>query len=156
MLHTHLNIGCGKLHEKNTKDIRWVNIDKVEELKPDILLDMTKDKLPFASGTVDHITAKACLGQIESNKDFLFVMNELHRVLKPGSQIWIYLPHKDYAHAYLDPFNQRRFNKLSWEAFDRDSRPYIDHLSYYGFKPWKDVAVETNKSGFLSIWMTKP
>ena len=69
--------------------------------------------------------------------------------------IWIYLPHKDYPHCWLDPFNQRRTNELHWLGFDKDSRQYIDHNSYYGFYPWRNVKVETNASKFLSIWMRK-
>jgi len=37
-----LNIGCGKLHEKDTETIKWINIDKILEVNPDYLLDIIK------------------------------------------------------------------------------------------------------------------
>lgn len=151
----YLNVGCGKLHEESTDEIKWINIDKCKEVNPDLTCDF-KFGLPYEDNEVDHIKAMACLGQIESNDDFKFVMNEFHRILKLSCKIWIYLPHKDFPHAYIDPFNQRRFNELSWQAFDQTHKAYIDHLSYYGFKPWKDVTVKLNTAGFLIIWMTKP
>jgi len=150
-----LNVGCGKLYEKSTEEIRWVNIDKAKGIGADLEIDMTHG-LPFEDEEVDHIKAIACLGQIELNKDFTFVMNELWRVLRSGCGIYIYLPHKDWEHAYIDPFNQRRFNEMSWQAFDQEHHTYEEHLSYYGFKPWKDVIVKTNDQGFLAIWMIKP
>ncbi len=150
----HLSVGCGKLHEKTTDEIYWVNIDRAPLANPDLVLDMTKG-LPFALGSVDHIRAMACLGQIERNDDFMFVMNEFHRVLRLEGTIWIYLPHKDKPHCWLDPFNQRRTNEMHWLGFDQNSPQYIDHLGYYGFQPWKKVTAETNEQGFISVNMTK-
>ncbi|HDD45194.1 MAG TPA: hypothetical protein ENG63_10105 [Candidatus Desulfofervidus auxilii] len=149
-----LNIGCGRLHEKGDG---WVNIDKIESCNPDVVLDITKgfpkDKPWGKDNSVDFIKAQCCLGQIERNEDFLFVMNECWRVLKPDGEMWIYLPHKDYPHAYVDPFNVRKFNELSWLAFDYRHPQYINHNSYYGFKPWIVIDVHTNEKGFLSIRM---
>lgn len=149
----HLSIGCGKLQDKNTDDIHWVNIDKVESLDADLCLDIRTEALPFEAGSVDHIKAYAMLGQIQKNEDFLFVMNEFHRVLKPEGTIFILVPHKDFDHAFQDPFNQRKFNELSWQAFDETHGQYVQHLEYYGFKPWKDVATSMN-NGFIVVNMT--
>lgn len=148
----YLNVGCGRLHQKSGDGVEWINIDRVDSVNPDITCDMTQG-LPFEDGEISHIQAMACLGQIEQNKDFLFVMNEFWRILKPNGTIFIYLPHVDFAHAYQDPFNQRRFNEDHWKGFDRTHPIYQKHLSYYGFKPWRNVHVSTNKQGFLSINM---
>lgn len=149
----YLSVGCGRLHEISRNGIEWINLDREASVNPDIVCDMTKG-LPFDDGEITHIRAMACLGQIELNKDFLFVMNEFWRILKLDGTIFIYLPHKDYEHAYQDPFNQRRFNEVHWRAFDENAPQYKNHLSYYGFKPWKDVEVCTNEQGFLDIKMT--
>ena len=149
----YLNVGCGRLHQKSGDGIEWINIDRIDSVNPDITCDMTQG-LPFEDGEIAHIQAIACLGQIEQNKDFLFVMNEFWRVLKSEGTIFIYLPHKDFEHVYQDPFNQRRFNEIHWRGFDETHIVYRKHLSYYGFKPWKNVTVSTNKQGFLSVHMT--
>ena len=149
----HLNVGCGRNQIKNQEGIEWINIDRVDSVNPDITCDMTKG-LPFEDNEITHIRALACLGQIELNTDFLFVMNEFWRILKSEGTIFIYLPHKDFPHAYQDPFNQRRFNEDHWRGFDQTIPQYKQHNSYYGFKPWKNVDISTNKQGYLSIRMT--
>ncbi len=148
----HLNIGCGWLQNASTDTIEWTNLDQFAEVNPDIVCDMTKG-IPFDDNYFDYITAIACLGQIEKNKDFLFVMNELWRVLKVSGTLFIYLPHRGYPHAYHDPFNQRRFNEEHWNGFDYRSPQYKHHNSYYGFKPFEILHVETNAAKFLSISM---
>ena len=154
----YLNICSGKLQKKSTSEIRWINIDKadVDTNAPDIEFlryDIRKG-FPFKDEEIDHIEAIACLGQIVGNDEFLFVMNELWRVLKKDGTIHVYLPHKDFPHAYIDAFNQRHFNEESWYAFDENHPQYINHHSYYGFRPFKNVDVVTNDSGFLDIHMT--
>ena len=150
----YLSIGCGKLHEKSIEEVEWVNLDKSSNVNPDIVRDITRG-LPFNNEWFDHIKAYCCLGQIVDNDDFLFVMNEIWRVLKSGGNVFIYLPHKDREFCYLDPFNQRRTNEEHWLGFDETNRQWIDHGSYYGFKPWRNVEAKTNPQGFLEIWMTK-
>lgn len=147
-----LNVGCGKLHQQSTSEVEWINIDISPEVKPDLVCDMRKG-LPFKDGEINHIEAICCLGQIVGNDEFLFVMNELWRVLKKDGTMHVYLPHKDFAHAYIDAFNQRHFNEESWQAFNETHQQYTNHQSYYGFKPWKNVDVVTNGGGFLDIHM---
>jgi SAM-dependent methyltransferase len=143
-----LNIGCGRLQKSSDENVEWVNIDKAEEVHSDITMDMSKEPLPFPEGSVTRIEAIACLGQIESNTDFLFVMNELHRVLKAGGVLYVLLPHKDYEHAWMDPFNQRKFNELTLLGFDKEHAQWVNHNSYYGFLPWQNVEVNV-RNGFL-------
>ncbi len=151
----HLSIGCGKLHEKSTEEIQWINLDKFAEVNPDVVHNMIdRNGFPFDDNTFGHVKAFCCLGQIERNDDFMFVMNEIHRVLKLEGNVWIYLPHKDYQICWHDPFNQRRTNEDHWLGFDETHSQYTCHNHYYGFSPWKDVKVET-VNGFLSVWMTK-
>ncbi len=148
----HLSVGCGKLHENSTDEIQWTNLDQFAEVNPDIVCDMTKG-IPFDDNYFDHIRAIACLGQIEKNKDFLFVMNELWRILKSTGTLLIYLPHRDYAHCYQDPFNQRRTNAEHWNGFDHNSQQYKQHNSYYGFKPFAVIENVVNAANFISVIM---
>ncbi len=148
----HLSVGCGKLHEISTDEIQWTNLDQFAEVNPDIVCDMTKG-IPYEDNYFDHVKAMCCLGQITENKDFLFVMNEFWRILKPSGTIWVYLPHRDYAHCYQDPFNQRRTNEAHWNGFDHKSPQYTQHNSYYGFKPYEVLNCSTNASGFLTVTM---
>ncbi len=148
----HLNLGCGKLVKASTSEIEWINLDKAN-VGADIVHDMKKGFPMFADDLFDRVEAICCLGQIELNDDFMFVMNEIHRILKPDSTVYIQLPHKDHvSNSYIDPFNQRRFNEYSFAGFDRDHVQYINHNSYYGFRPWKNVEAWEN-NGFLFVSM---
>jgi len=153
------NIGCGRLQKVSTPEVEWINIDKfnLKEENPKarfVQADITKD-MPFKGGEASHIEAFAMLGQIVDNDDFKTVMNEFWRLLLPGGTLRIYVPHKDFGHAYIDPFNRRYFNELSFSSFHYNSPQYKDHLSYYGFKPWDVKEVKTNKQGFIDVIMEK-
>jgi len=148
----YLNIGCGNLRKNSTRNIKWINIDQFKTCNPDIVCDITKG-LPFTDNEIHFIDAFAMLGQIVDNTDFLFVMNEFWRVLKSNSILRIYVPHKDKDHAYHDPFNRRYFNEESFKSFDYQSQQYIQHLSYYGFRPWVVESVEFNDAGFIDVNM---
>ena len=148
----HLNVGCGKIPQASTDEIEWVNLDKAD-VGADIVHDMKKGFPMFEDNTFDRAEAICCLGQIELNEDFLHVMNELHRVLKPGAYLYILLPHKDSdSNAYIDPFNQRRFNEATFAGFDEEHSQYINHNSYYGFHPWR-VLTNNKANGFLRVLM---
>ena len=159
----HISIGCGKLFEKSTDKIEWYNFDVAESLKKiakeqkvNFEVCDIKKGLPFKDNEIDHVKAMAMLGQIETNKDFLFVINELHRILKLNGQLWIYLPNEEHpTNAYIDSFNQRRFRKCTLEAFDHNHLQYKNHQQYYGFKPWNVEYVEANDVGFLAALFTK-
>lgn len=149
-----LSLGCGRLREKGEG---WIHIDKLASVEPDYLLDFIKG-FPLTEpwgkdNSVDFILARCCFGQIEKNEDFLHVMNECWRVLKPEGEISIYLPHKDHPNAWVDPFNVRRFSEISWQTFDRNHPQYKNHNQIYGFFPWKVLNVSTNQKGFMSIRM---
>jgi hypothetical protein len=55
----------------------------------------------------------------------------------------------------MDPFNQRHFNELSFETFDKEHSNYKTELIYQGWKPWHKVRVETNPPGFISAHLYK-
>lgn len=149
----YINVGCGKLQEKSTDEIEWINVDQFAEVKPDLVHDMTK-RFPFEDSSIDQIRAIACLGQIETNADFLATMNEFWRLIRPSGQLFVYIPHKNWEMCWHDPFNTRKTNEAYWLGFDEKDGQYIQHNSYYGFKPWKNVSAETNNSGFISAWLT--
>lgn len=144
-----LNIGCGRIHEKGDD---WVNIDRLEEVEPDLVLDMGSDKWPYGTSSIEHVKALACLGQLHETEKFKHCLNEAWRVLKKDGTFWIYLPHKDFPHSYMDPYNLRHFNELSFQGMDV-SHPQWHHNEYYGFKGWHVDTCETNDKGFLTVVM---
>jgi predicted SAM-dependent methyltransferase len=80
-----LHIGCGhnRLHG-------WINIDMDENLKSDIVLDVTKG-LPFQDNSISCIHSEDFIEHI-SLDDGKFFLKECFRVLKPDGVLRIVTP----------------------------------------------------------------
>ena len=105
-----LNVGSGYAKYKS-KDV--VNLDSVEECKPDVVWDLEKTPLPFKDGEFDVIIANHIMEHIHN---WWGLFNDLARVLKKGGALTAYLP---------GPGND---SQLGF----RDHVSYINELSFYG------------------------
>lgn len=130
-----INIGCG------SKPIEGaINIDIYEGEGIDLVCDV-RNGLPFEDDSIDEANADYFLEQIIDNEKFLFVMNEIWRVLKPGGMFKFKVPNAKYEVAFKDPFDSRYFTKETFDYFNYGTRRY-DYYKGYGFKPWLVVSVE--------------
>lgn len=87
-----LNLGCSDAHRKG-----WLNVDLCEPA--DVVADLSLC-WPWADSSVDEIAAWDIL---EHLADKLWVMNEVHRVLKPGGRLDLFVPTTDGRGAFQDP-----------------------------------------------------
>jgi ubiquinone/menaquinone biosynthesis C-methylase UbiE len=69
-----------------------------------LVLDIEKEKLPFGDNSVDEIVAMHVLEHIFRPDP---VMNELHRVLKPGGKMLIEVPKAGTHSFWKDPTHVR-------------------------------------------------
>lgn len=96
-----LNLGCGDRPRKPEGPDAWLNLD----IKPfdgvDIVRDLRRG-LPFNDAMFDHILADNILEHFDPD-DFVFVLNEIDRVLKVGGTVEIVVPHAFSQGAYQDP-----------------------------------------------------
>ncbi len=115
-----LNIGSGE-------DIRegWINLDLHKRYGANLIFDLsdiyfTGKRMPFLSDSVDYIY---CGGILE---DFLYeyvaIMNELHRILKPGGTLHILVP---YGIQAQNPHHKRIFMPDSFYYFIDYYSPYV-------------------------------
>lgn len=76
----------------------YVNVDVRESVKPDVLHDLNALPYPFEDNSADVIEMTHVLEHLD--KPFK-VMAELHRILKPGGQLYIGVPHfsRGFTHA---------------------------------------------------------
>lgn len=81
-----LNIGCGE-----TKLEGYINIDLEKKVKPDMVIDVKSQLLPFKPGTVDQINCIHNLEHIEQ-KYWPFVFKNFYRVLKPKAALILAYP----------------------------------------------------------------
>lgn len=109
-----LNLGCGN-------DIRdgWVNLDATKLPGVDMVHNVEKLPLPFKKEEFDEIL---CQDILEHVADYVPLLKELHRILKPGGQLKIRVPHFTSRNNYADPTHKKLFSVSSFEFFINNSR----------------------------------
>ncbi len=103
-----LNLGCGT-------DIRkgWVNLDVAPLPGVDVVHDLNDLPLPFADETFEEILCQDVLEHLE----YIPVLRELHRILKPGGRLHIRVPHFTSRLSYVDPTHKKLFSFQTFEFF---------------------------------------
>ncbi len=104
-----LNIGAGQTYIPG-----FINIDISD--KADVTLDLGVDMLPFEDDSVDLVFTYHTLEHIP---DYLFVLSEIHRVLKHGGRVLVGLPYVTLTEYHLvNPYHLHNFNEYSFEFFE--------------------------------------
>ncbi len=75
--------------------VRYLILDPVPDYNPDIVGDI--HALPFEDNSKEAIL---CIAVLEHVKDPIRAVEQLHRVLKPGGKLLIYVPFLFYYHAH--------------------------------------------------------
>jgi|SRR6185437_648187 len=101
-----LNLGCGTDYLEGA-----VNVDGFAN-KVDIRHDLDSRPYPFGDNEFDEVR---CMNIIEHLDDVIAVMQELHRIGRPGCKITIRVPHFRSACLYEDITHRHGF---AWRSFD--------------------------------------
>lgn len=83
----------------------------------DIIHDLNSLPWPIEASSVERIEIRNCL---EHLNDTVRVMKELHRILKPGGEVFIEVPHFSSHDTYIDVTHTRTFSLLSFDYFRPD------------------------------------
>lgn len=110
-----LDVGCGQ-----NKIPGSVGIDRVSLPDVDVVHDLDTYPWPFPDNSFDEIRLSQV---IEHLKDVLAVMEELHRIGRPGARISIYTPHFSSFNSWTDPTHRQHLGYRSFEIFS-DGRRY--------------------------------
>lgn len=145
-----LNIGCGRDYRPG-----WVNIDISSECKTDVRMDIRTEYLPAREYEADEIYISGVLEQIGDNDQLIHVMNECHRVLKPGGKMVVVVPNAKHAIAHQDPMDVRKFTIPTFQYFLKGDRHHELYGSVYGFYPWSDIQIHENERHILTVTMIK-
>ena len=115
---TKLNIGCGRVRRDGA-----VNLDVSPEVGADVVHDLNCVPWPFDDGQFEQVFAFDVLEHVH---EVPRVLEEIHRVSRPGALLHVTVPHFSSANAFTDLTHRHYF---SWRSFD----PYMpgDVLDFY-------------------------
>ena len=124
-----LNIGAGETYIPG-----FINIDISENAE--ITLNLSEDKLPFQTSSIDIIFSYHTLEHVPN---YLFALSEIYRVLKPNGVFLLGVPYVTLTKFNLvNPYHLHNFNEHSFDFFDP--------------KKLKGSAVESNQITFKKIY----
>lgn len=107
-----LNLGCGLKHAHIQGA---VNIDNRSEVNPDLVCDIAKG-LPYSDNSVDMIYALDFIEHLERH-EVIKLMDEIHRVLKPGGRFYHRTPSEEGRGAWQDPTHKSAWNINTWKFY---------------------------------------
>lgn len=96
-----LDIGCGPNKREGYLGIDQYGFDG----KVDLILDVTKEPLPFDAGEVEAVHMSHTLEHFNAEQR-CHVLNEIYRVLAPTGEVTIICPIWSSSRAYGDPTHQ--------------------------------------------------
>jgi SAM-dependent methyltransferase len=102
-----LNIGCGRVHREGA-----VNLDISPDVGADVVHDLNALPWPFEDGQFEQIYAFDVLEHVD---DVPRVLEEIHRIGRPGALLHVTVPHFSSANAFTDLTHRHYF---SWRSFD--------------------------------------
>ncbi|MBI4575679.1 MAG: methyltransferase domain-containing protein [Planctomycetes bacterium] len=122
---TVLDIGCG-----DRKAAGALGLDRVPLEGVDVVHDLEVFPYPFGGDRFELVRARHVLEHV---RDLVALMNELHRVTRPGGRLDLIVPYFTYLGAYRDPTHCRFFTWGSLDYFVRGRQPcvYTDRVFEY-------------------------
>ncbi len=111
-----LNLGCG-----SNKLEGYVNVDKYDTYKPDIVHDLEKFPYPFKDNSVSHILLSHVLEHLGQNPDvFNSIIKELYRICSNKALIDIRVPHPRHDDFLSDPTHVRPITLMTLHLYDKN------------------------------------
>lgn len=104
-----LHLGCGMAKREG-----YINVDSCEAVDPDVVWDLNRFPYPFEDSQFDEILAYSILEHLD---DLVAVMEELHRIGKPGAKLDITVPYWDGYGFASDPTHKRMFTEHTFDFF---------------------------------------
>ena len=110
-----LNLGCG-----NKKLPEEIGVDIIATDSADIVCDLAKPPFPFEPSSIDEIRSNHFLEHIDN---LVLIMEEIHRILKPGGIIKSTVPHVSNIEFFRDPTHKTPFTYGTFDYFVRGKKP---------------------------------
>ena len=136
-----LDLGCGPVPRNPFQAASVFGVDVVSYGDERIhVADLSVDPIPFPDETFDYVTAYDFLEHIPRliyvhgmrKASFIEVLNEIHRVLKPGGIFHSHTPAFPRAEAFSDPTHVNTITEQTVTYFTADSHRALSGA--YGFR----------------------
>lgn len=114
-----------------TKWFRLTTLDISPAAKPDVVINLEEEKLPFKDGTFDFVLAFNILEHLSRRKE---VLEEARRVLKPGGELIGVIPFLVNVHP--DPNDYVRFTDQGLESLFKEAGFSACAIKPVGFGPF--------------------
>jgi len=113
-----IDIGCGYKQIPG-----FIRVDGDINCKPDFLVNLETDRLPFEDNSVQEVRATHILEHIGAG--FFHLLKEIYRVCEDGAFVYIEVPHFNHDIFKIDPTHVRA---LTVETFRMFSKKYNLHI----------------------------
>lgn len=116
-----LDLGCG-----NRKRPGAIGLDINSRSQADVVHDLNSFPYPLPDSEFDEIYVDNVLEHLD---DVIRVVEELHRISKPGALVKVIVPYFRARWAYIDPTHRHFFTVDSFSYFD----PHHLHCQLYDY-----------------------
>ena len=142
-----LDVGCGA-----NKQPGFVGMDVRNLPEVDIVHDWNDLPWPLPDESCLAIMASHVLEHVNpANFGMIKFMDECWRILKPGGQIAIAMPHGRSQGYLQDPSHCNQRNEATWSYFD----PGFPLYGIYQPKPWKIETLNWATEGNMEVVLRK-
>ncbi len=104
-----LDVGCGINKLKGS-----IGIDRNPASRADVLCDLDRFPYPFRDSSFDALQA---VHVIEHVSDVIRTMEEFHRLVRHGGEVFIVTPHYTDFSSFCDPTHRWHLNSFSLRYF---------------------------------------
>lgn len=138
-----LDIGCG--NKQNTFSPRTTTVDAWDKVKPDFLIDLESNDLPFGENTFDHVTLLDFIEHLDKAAGKR-VLEQAKKIARKS--VILLTP------LFWDDNSENVENPSLWSY----GNPYDYHKSLWSveddFTDWKTVTIEQYRKGpvWLGVW----
>ena len=144
-----LDIGCGANAQPG-----WVGLDIRELPGVDIVHDVEVYPWPLPDECVKAAMASHLVEHINPHKfGFINFMDEVWRVMQPGGEFAIAVPHGSSQGYIQDPTHCNPCNEATWDYFCPHRQSGLWHI--YKPKPWAVKALTSNPSANMEVVLVK-
>src|SRR5579875_3433655 len=132
-----LDVGCGINKKKGA-----IGIDRNPASRADVLCDLDHFPYPFRDSSFDALQA---VHVIEHVSDVVRSMEEFHRLVRAGGEVFIVTPHYTDFSSFCDPTHRWHLNSFSLRYFGEDSGGF----GYYSAARFREISTRVR---LLAFW----